>query len=60
MDALGCKTCGASRTVKPCGPDPPTLGSSLPGCEFGLAADTRIGRRWWLKSPDTREITEQP
>src|SRR5262249_28544816 len=23
------KTCGATRTVKPCGPDPPTLGSSL-------------------------------
>jgi hypothetical protein len=30
MDVLGRKTCGAIRTVKPCGPVPPTLGSSLP------------------------------
>jgi len=29
MDGLRRKTCGATRTVKPCGPDPPTLGSSL-------------------------------
>jgi hypothetical protein len=29
MDAWCRKTCGAMRTVKPCGPDPPTLGSSL-------------------------------
>ena len=29
MDAWRRKTCGATRTVKPCGPDPPTLGSSL-------------------------------
>src|ERR1700751_223846 len=28
MDALGRKACGRARTVKPCGPDPPTLGSS--------------------------------
>src|ERR1700753_1698006 len=31
------------RTVKPCGPDPPTLGSSL--------VDHESTRRWWLKSP---------
>jgi hypothetical protein len=31
------------RTVKPCGPDPPMLGSSLPISE--------IGRRWRLTSP---------
>ena len=29
MDALGRKTCGTMRTVKPCGPVPSTLGSSL-------------------------------
>ena len=34
MDALGRKTCGAMRTVKPCGPDPPTLGSSLIDTRF--------------------------
>ena len=28
MDAWRRKTCGAMRTVKPCGPGPPTLGSS--------------------------------
>src|ERR1700760_3489906 len=28
MDAWRRKTCDATRTVKPCGPDPPTLGSS--------------------------------
>ena len=49
------------RTVKPCGPDPPTLGSSLLTRDFGLTAETQeIGRRWWLKSPDTRESAEQP
>ena len=42
MDALGRKACGTARTVKPCGPDPPTLGSSR-----------RIDEpeRWGLKSP---------
>ena len=34
MDALGRKTCGAARTVKPCGPVPPTLGSSLIDTRF--------------------------
>src|SRR5579871_2977644 len=29
MDALGRKTCGAMRTVKPCGPVPPMQGTSL-------------------------------
>jgi hypothetical protein len=36
-----CETSSMARTVKSCGPDPPTLGSSL--------RDSR--RRWWLKSP---------
>ena len=34
MDASGRKTCGTMRTVKPCGPDPPTLGSSLVEMRF--------------------------
>jgi hypothetical protein len=29
VDAACRQTCGRSRTVKPCGPDPPTLGSSF-------------------------------
>jgi hypothetical protein len=29
MDALRRKTCSAMRTVKPCGPDSPTLESSI-------------------------------
>jgi len=28
MDALDRKACGTARTVKPCGPDSPTLESS--------------------------------
>ena len=28
------------RTVKPCGPDSPTLESSRSRCDFGLAAET--------------------
>jgi hypothetical protein len=44
MDALGRKTCGAARTVKPCGPDAPTLAPSL--VDAAMSA-----RRWWLTSP---------
>jgi hypothetical protein len=44
-----------SRTVKPCGPDLPTLGSSLSRCDFGLAAKTpRSARRRGLASPVPR------
>jgi len=51
MDALGRKTCGAMRTVKPCGPVPPMQGTSL-----GLKSP---GGRW-QKSWFAGEITEQP
>ena len=52
MDAMashdeGCR----ARTAKSCGPDPPTLGSTLRAQEPG-------GR--WLSSPDTGEITYKP
>jgi hypothetical protein len=41
MDALGRKACGATRTVKPCGPGTPMLVLSRPMiCDFGLAAET--------------------
>ena len=44
MDAhLPQKRAAGARTAKPCGPDPPTLGSSL--------VDDESVRRWWLKSP---------
>jgi len=36
----------SKRTAKSCGPDPPTLGSSLQGL--------RPGRRRWLESPARR------
>ncbi len=45
MDAWRRKTCGASRTVKPCGPVPSTLGSSCA---------KRFAQRRWLKSPTHR------
>jgi hypothetical protein len=46
MDAWRRKTCGAMRTVKPCGPDPPTLGSSLPtGRRRGLTSPVPRGER---------------
>ena len=59
MDASGRKTCGTTRTVKPCGSGSPTLESSLRVGDVGLRSGTPR-RRWWLKSPDTRESTEQP
>src|ERR1700753_1821059 len=42
-----------SRTAKPCGPDAPTLAFKL--------AKTRSAsrRRWWQKSPVTRESAEE-
>ena len=41
MDALRRKTSGTTRTAKPRGPVPPTLGSSEWKCDFGLAAETQ-------------------
>ncbi len=46
MDALGRKTCGTMRTVKPCGPGSPML-------EIKFAELFR--ERWWLKSPAHQE-----
>jgi len=49
MDALAAQDEGLpGRTAKTCGPDAPTLA-------FKSAKDFR--RRWWQKSPVTREIT---
>jgi hypothetical protein len=43
MDALArTRRDAPMRTAKPCGPDSPTLESSLAG---------RFARRWWLRSP---------
>ena len=54
MDALGRKTCGAMRTVKPCGSGSPMLESSLRIGDVGLRSDPPR-RRWWLKSPAHQE-----
>jgi hypothetical protein len=45
MDAARRQTCDELRTAKSCGPDPPTLGSSL---------RERSRRRWRLASPVLR------
>src|SRR5690242_11011159 len=49
MDAFCRKACGTARTVKPCGPDPPTLGSSRVDHEStrrrGLASPVPLGER---------------
>ena len=54
MDALGRKTCGTTRTVKPCGSGSPMLESSLRIGDVGLRPGTPR-RRWWLKSPAHQE-----
>jgi hypothetical protein len=46
MDAMGRKTCGTTRTVKPCGSGSPMLESSLRNI---------FSKRWWLKSPAHQE-----
>ena len=42
MDAAALQTSNATRTAKSCGPDPPTLVSSLA---------MMIAGRWWQQSP---------
>ena len=54
MDAWGRKTCGVTRTVKPCGSGSPMLELSLRVGDVGLRSDTPR-RRWWLKSPAHQE-----
>src|ERR1700742_5150691 len=54
MDALGRKTCGTVRTVKPCGSGSPMLESSLRIGDVGLRPGT-LRRRWWLTSPAHQE-----
>ena len=54
MDALGRKTCGAMRTVKPCGPDPPTLGSSFIDTRFRpYGRNAEIDEAMVAKKPGT-------
>jgi hypothetical protein len=53
MDALDRKACGTARTVKPRGPDPPTLGSSLSRSDFSLAAETRDRQAMVANKPGT-------
>jgi hypothetical protein len=51
MDAVAPEDEGCSpRTAKPCGPDAPTLASSF--------AESSV-KRWWQKSPVTRESPEE-
>ena len=50
MDASGAKDEGANlRTAKPCGPDAPTLASSVAEVS---------ARRWWQESPVTKSAEE--
>ena len=51
LDAVAPEDEGCSpRTAKPCGPDAPTLASSF--------AESSV-KRWWQKSPVTRESPEE-
>ena len=54
MDALGRKTCGVMRTVKPCGPDSPTLESSFVDARFRPSGrNAEIGEATGAKKPGT-------
>jgi hypothetical protein len=55
------RRCAPGRTVKPCGPVPSTLGSSLPRYDFGLTAETtRSASDGGYQARYPGESTEQP